>query len=119
VIQPAAPREVGKDIQLLQGQIGEYRRTDQYWLNERYRERSRKAPCIPLWRRSGATRFLPSGLRPHNGIGCYLLQGETLLWERLQRLPTLNGSAEFDLAWRKPERSAPGGSVRMPGRRMQ
>lgn len=33
----------------------------------------------------------------HNGIGCFLNQGETLDSERLRRLKTANGSAVFDV----------------------
>jgi len=34
----------------------------------------------------------------HNGVGCYLLEGESLAWERTQTLRMADASAEFDVA---------------------
>ena len=41
---------------------------------------------------------------PHNGIACFLIQGESLTQEQLMRLPTLTGPAVFDV-----------GVIRTPG----
>jgi hypothetical protein len=88
----------GDEIQLLPMQIGAYYKSDQSWRNEP------QPGVIEEGAMYSTGKGLPAQLdffrhdpQTHNGLGCYLGQGETLLWERVQRLPTLNGTAEFDL----------------------
>ncbi len=91
-------RDAGEQIQLLPDQIGNYQRTTDSWRNQVSQGVIENGAVYKD--RSGASvqlDFFRHGSRPHNGLGCYLVQGETLLWERVQNLPTRTGSAEFDL----------------------
>lgn len=88
----------GDAIQILPQEVGEYRKTAQSWRNAPQRwmieegamYSDGKGVLVQL-------DFFRRDSQSHNGLGCYLGQGESLLWEHLQQLPTLNGKADFDL----------------------
>lgn len=91
--------DTGSGIRLLQSQVGEYRQTEKSWHNAMGRGGTIEEGAVYS---NGAgvpvqLDFFRHNHEPHNGLGCYLAGGETLLWERMQHLPTLNGNAEFDL----------------------
>lgn len=90
--------EAGDEVQILPEQIGAYSKTTEQWRNER------PAGLIEEGAKYAAATGLPAQLdfyrhdpQSHNGLGCFLLLGETLLWEHVQRLPVKNGFADFDL----------------------
>jgi hypothetical protein len=90
--------DTGSEIQLLQPQVGEYRQTEKSWHNA-MRGGTIEEGAVYSYGAGVPVQldFFRHNHEPHNGLGCYLAGGETLLWERMQHLPTLNGNAEFDL----------------------